>query len=557
MNDKSPGESEEDFKVLIVYPNLPLMLVPSLAIALFMRIFKDLGYRVEIFETTHYVSDQMANADNRQKRLQARSFDVTKDIGITMKTDLLGDFRRKVEEFAPDFMIYSVVEDAFMQCVGLLDSIADLGIPHLIGGVFPTNAPGRCFDFPAVKMIGRGEGEHTVAAVAEAVRLGGPLHDIPGTWYRDDDGHIHRNGQPPLADLDQVRPDFSLYEENRFYRPMGGRMFKMVPVETYRGCPYACTYCNSPAQRTFAKSEGLGNFLRRKTMSVLRDELAETIERTQAEFIFFIDDSFLARPKGEIFQFCDMYEEFGLPFWFNTRAENFTPDVLERLKEVGCYRMSASIESGNEEYREKVLRRKVSNAKLIERFGLVSESGIAFSMDVIVGSPGETRELVMDSVELIRSIKGYDALTVSVFTPYHGTVLREVAVNNGWVDRDSICTQGYARSILKMPRPHMNATEIEGLTAVFPLYCHFPKSAWDDLRRAEMNDEEGLKIREHYAETYQEEFFSMDQEQKLAMHAEDFGGISTGCRTNPQDAFRVSPKRLSDEELTMLTEAAE
>ena len=36
-----------DFRVLIVYPNLPLMLVPSISIAIFTRIFKDLGYGVD------------------------------------------------------------------------------------------------------------------------------------------------------------------------------------------------------------------------------------------------------------------------------------------------------------------------------------------------------------------------------------------------------------------------------------------------------------------------------------------------------------------------------
>jgi len=56
MNKTAPKKAE-DFKVLIVYPNLPLMLVPSIAIAIFTRIFKDKGYQVELFETTHYDTD--------------------------------------------------------------------------------------------------------------------------------------------------------------------------------------------------------------------------------------------------------------------------------------------------------------------------------------------------------------------------------------------------------------------------------------------------------------------------------------------------------------------
>ncbi len=112
---------------------------------------------------------------------------------------------------------------------------------------------------------------------------------------------------------------------------------------------------------------------------------------------------------------------------------------MARLKEVGCYRISFGIEAGNEQFRQKILRRKITNEELIAKFAdVIAPSGIAFSLNVIIGMPGETRELVMDTIELIRSISGYDALTVSIFTPYHGTVLRDVAVLNGWLESSLI-----------------------------------------------------------------------------------------------------------------------
>jgi radical SAM superfamily enzyme YgiQ (UPF0313 family) len=326
-------------------------------------------------------------------------------------------------------------------------------------------------------------------------------------------------------------------------------MFKMIPVESYRGCPYACTYCNSPAQRGFSKEAGLGNFLRRKTLSVLRDELRENVDRYKPGFFYFMDDSFLARPKKEIYEFCDMYEEFKLPFWFNTRAENCEPEMLARLKEVGCYRMSASVECGNEEYRHKVLLRKISNEELIRRFSIVADSGIAFSIDVMIGMPGETRDLIMDSVEMIRSIRGYDALTVSVFVPYHGTVLRQVALNNGWLESDGISSQGHSQSQLKMPEPNLSAKDIHGLTAIFPMYCYFPKSEWGKLQRAEIDDEKGRKIREHYSEIYRTEF--LGEEQGGNKNLWTVGALA--CRTNSKDGFRISPKRISVDELETLT----
>ena len=538
------------FRVLIVYPNLPLMLVPSIAVGLFTRILKANGYVVELFETTHYLSDEVLSSEKRQEMLNWRDFDVSEDLGIEIKKDMMGDFRKKVLSFKPDFLVFSAVEDAFLQAVKLLGHIRELEIPHIIGGVFPTFAPDQCFQYPEVNFIGLGEGENVIVEAAEAVRKNDSLHNIMGTWFRDKKGKIHKNPKDPLVDINKFTPDFSLFEESRFYRPMGGRVFKMIPVETFRGCPFSCTYCNSPSQRTFSKENGIGNFLRRKTIKNLREELKSYQKIYDPQFFYFVDDVFLARPRDEIFEFCDMYEEFGLPFWFNTRSENCETDTLERLREVGCYRISFGIECGNEQFRQKVLRRKITNSEIIRRFNeIIAESGIAFSLNVIIGMPGETRELVMDTVDLIRSIKGYDALTVSIFTPYHGTALRDVAVRNRWLEKDSITTHTTSQSMLDMPKPYLNVEEIDGLAATFPLYTYFPKSEWGEIRRAEHGDAEGLKIRSKYSKIYKEEFLGEHQDTNLGIKIEG----TTGCRTNPKDAFRISPKRLDLEMIELLT----
>ena len=59
--------------------------------------------------------------------------------------------------------------------------------------------------------------------------------------------------------------DVKLFDKNRYYRPMSGTMYKMFPVETHRGCPYKCAFCNSPSQLNMYKSETRTNELRRKS----------------------------------------------------------------------------------------------------------------------------------------------------------------------------------------------------------------------------------------------------------------------------------------------------
>ena len=85
-------KDKQDFKILLIYPNLTMMLVPSLAIGIFTNILKNQQYKVDLFDTTHYVSDENSSPQNRVKFLQAREYDESNDLGIRIKTDLLGDF---------------------------------------------------------------------------------------------------------------------------------------------------------------------------------------------------------------------------------------------------------------------------------------------------------------------------------------------------------------------------------------------------------------------------------------------------------------------------------
>ena len=79
-------------------------------------------------------------------------------------------------------------------------------------------------------------------------------------------------------------------------------------------------------------------------MDSVRTEIQHLIDTLDPEYFYFVDDSFLARPEEEIQDFVEMYQEFKIPFWFNTRPENVTAERLAKLKQVkrverGMYRL--------------------------------------------------------------------------------------------------------------------------------------------------------------------------------------------------------------------------
>jgi len=287
-------------------------------------------------------------------------------------------------------------------------------------------------------------------------------------------------------------------------------------------------------QTTLAKNAGLGSFVRRAPFEVFRDYIAKVVDQVQPTFLMFADDSFLARPKNEIELFCEVYKEFKIPFWFNTRPENVTQENLAMLKEVNCYRMSFGLECGNEEFRSNVLLRHVKNKSIIKKFEIIAEGDIPFSINNIIGFPSETRELIFETIELNRQIPAFDALTVSCFVPYHGTILRKICEEKGYIDQESIVSDLH-HSMLNMPQ--LPVQELDGLLRTFPFYVHFDKSFWPEIERSEQFDKEGNEIFKSLSQKYQNEAFSVDQDEKMKTYQKVSGSI--GCESNELDSFRI------------------
>ncbi|MBI2058289.1 MAG: B12-binding domain-containing radical SAM protein [Nitrospirae bacterium] len=505
------------FRVLLVYPNLSLMLTPSYAVALFTSLLKNQGYEIDLFDATPYrpaieFLGEALPITRANKMVNSRRFEPG-DIFPDVREDLDGDFARKLDAFKPHAAVLcTLVEDAWPQAKRMLEILSTYpDIRTLVGGVFATMAPDIVAAAPQVSVMGTGEGEETLVEFCERVRQGADLATLPGAWVRTPDGAFARNLPRPLVDINRVLPDWSLFSEKRFFRPLGKKIWKTIPIETYRGCPYTCSFCNSPTQLVIAKEKKQGFFLRRKSMETLRNEMEQMIRRYSPEFFYFVDDAFMARPKAEIASFARMYRDFKIPFWFQTRLEDIDEEKLTWLQEVGCYRISFGLEHGNEAFRKKVIERHVTNAKILEKCSTVAKVGIPFTLNNMVGFPFETRELFFDTIALNREIGSFDSVSVNIFVPYHGTGLRDAAVRAGWLDPERQTTSVIGESILDMPAPYLSAKEILGLQRTFPLHVKLPISRAGDIRRAESFDELGNKVFERLSREYYQIMYGEDE----------------------------------------------
>jgi len=481
----------KDIKVLLVYVNSMMDNLIPLNISYLTACLREKGIDVSLFDTTFYRTADKSSDEARVEMLQVKPFDISK-YGVSYKTtDVFEDFKKIVNTYRPTLICFSVVEPTYMLSEKLLDSIEEIkGESKVIfGGIFAIFAYSRIINHKLIDMVCFGEGEKALVEVCENIAYKKSMKGIKNLIVKED-GQIFHNPKASLVDLNYLPYlDFSLFEKERFFKPIGGKVLKMVPVEFARGCPYKCTYCANPSiAQNFEES---GVWLRHKSVKRIIKEIEFYLTHYNVEYFYFIHEAFLCMNKKDFDEFVSFYKDIRIPFWLNTRIETITPERLERLEKINCNRISIGLESGSEILRKRLLKRNYTNDYFIKKFRLLSNYKISVSVNNIIGFPDETREQIFDTISINREINA-ESFGAYVFQPYYGTTLRDYCVKKEYITEDFMAGDAHLGSGLSMPQ--LSSEEINGLQRTFSLYVRLPEKYYSDIRIAEGFDEEGNKM---------------------------------------------------------------
>ena len=507
---RKPGSSP--CRVLFLYPNERGMSTIPPSIAGLSQILKDEGHVTSLFDTTFYKFDDEITIEDSDaitsKALTNRPVTDIDDDDLHFKKttkSAVDDFRKAVLEFKPDIIAVSCTETTFLRGMKIIDETRDLGIKNLFGGVFPTFAPELVMTYPNVDMVCVGEGENAMIDLANTLSNKDLPSNLTNLWIRQNDGSVQKNSISRPVSIDEIPAitDIELFGEERFYRPMGGKIRRLLPVETHRGCPFTCSFCNSPGQnRLYGDGDfkkGL-SFFRKKDVNLVKTEIENHIKKYNVEYIYFWADTFLAWDQEEFDKFIEMYSKIKLPFWCQTRIETIDERKFAQLKEVGLDRVTFGLEHGNAKFRADVVKREYTNESAIRKIKIVEDLGITFSVNNIIGFPDETRELAFDTIELNRQFNS-DNTSCSILVPFHGTELHDLCVKKGYLDPSVICAvSNSGESLLNMPQ--WSKEDMTRLRDVFAMYIKFPKDRWPEIKRAETDLVLREKLRQEFVKTY-------------------------------------------------------
>jgi len=473
-------------RILLVYCNAMLENALPIGISQISACLKQNNHRVELFDTTFYHYDEKSDTEVRIDALQFAPCPI-----VYNNCDMEEDFIAKIKSYRPALIGFSLVEPTYHLAHKLVDIVRSIDefkdIKVCLGGVHAILAPETLVSWNA-DYICIGEGENSFPELCKKIENGKSVTDQLGFYIREDE-IWHKNKKYSMTNISSVPLlDFSIFDSSYLNKPMMGNVYKTISIETTRGCPYKCTYCGDNSLRLLYKEEG--SWFRQKSLEQIDEELHEYIKCYDPEFVYIISDAFMAGSVTKIKNFVDMYRKYSIPFWFNTRPEDISDEKIKLVKDVGCMRVSIGLEHGNEEFRRQHLRRNYSNKKFLDACSILRGNNLSFSTNIIIGLPFETRELVFDSIKILREGKP-DSVSTHIYSPYHGSEMRDVAIREGMIASDLIAGDFFQTGYL-LNNPTMSEKELLGLFKTIPLYVELPEDRWGEIVIAENDTDEGI-----------------------------------------------------------------
>ncbi|MDP2688746.1 MAG: radical SAM protein, partial [Deltaproteobacteria bacterium] len=301
---------------------------------------------------------------------------------------------REIEAFRPDIIGFPCTTGAHIWALKFAARVKErTGALTVFGGAHATYFP-ALIDEPPVDVICRSEGEYALLEIADKHDRGEDFSGTLNCWAKKD-GQVVRNGQRPLVeDLDELPfPDRELYSKKYPFLDRSQKAFIGG-----RGCPFDCTFCFNHA--LIKLYQGKGKAVRYRSVANLIAEIKEVKRRYKLRTVYMQDDTFILNKKW-FAEFVRVYpKEVGLPFVCLIRADLADEETIRGLAEAGCKNVFFGVETGGEDLRNSLLKKKVTDDEIKKVAGLLKKYRIRFRTYNILGLPGETFDDALRTVEI-------------------------------------------------------------------------------------------------------------------------------------------------------------
>lgn len=336
-----------------------------------------------------------------------------------------------VMEFEPTIIGINILTALFPEALKITRKLKEHfpDCPIIAGGIHPSVEPELTLQQNQyIDAICVGAGEEVCLDIMEG------KNNILGLMYRNHIGnYVSRVTEMdidkyPFPNYDLVNADY--YTEFTL-QTLTGWGYRGLTVVTSRGCPYNCKFCASDWSKPF-----------RWHSPEYVVEMTKYLSSYNLDTIGIGDDT-IAGNKDRLLKICQGFIDARLfhPYsnlrWLCAiRANQATPDVLEAIKEAGCFSVSIGLESASDRMLKRMDKR---STVAINRRACTSvrEAGLHLVAAFMVGIPDETEEEMNDTVTFMQSLN-VNCNGMGCFRPLPGSPFYREFVANGTLIKEEI-----------------------------------------------------------------------------------------------------------------------
>lgn len=339
------------------------------------------------------------------------------------------DFEKKICKSRPNIVGFSMTTGGQIWSVDMAKRLKrKLKVPIIFGGPHPTVCPEIINEKP-VDIVCRGEGEFALIELLHCLEHSKDIKRIKNLWVKKKNKVYRNEIRPLISDLDSLpMPDWSIYFKYKFLRNKETKTFTAS-----RGCPYNCAFCTNPLFRKLFKNKG--SYVRQRNADNFLEEIKRVKKSLTLKTITFDDEIFILN-KNWLKEFLPKYKkEIGLPFFCGVRADLVNEEIVDLLKKYGCYGISFGIETGNEHLRNKLLKKGITNEKIVKAAHIIKKKGIILRTTNMLCLPAEDVDKTLETINLNIKCK-VDHPFAYLFQPLPKTRAFEYAIENGYLPSD-------------------------------------------------------------------------------------------------------------------------
>jgi radical SAM superfamily enzyme YgiQ (UPF0313 family) len=483
--------------LLFINPNRWGRGITTIWISAHAALLKNNGHKVKLFDSTFYKNWKQNETQYNTDNLQYKPTPYENLIKYNTN-DIFSDLQNTIDKYKPDIIFGSAIsshihgegEYVNIQYYDELLSKISTNALRIAGGLQPTAKPEIMFEkFPNIDLFIRGESEFILLQISNMVNSKNDYLKLPGLAFKEY-GEVKINPpQPILKNMDDLGYyDYSLFEEQAFFRPYNGEIIKAVDYELSRGCIYTCDYCVETVVQTyygFDTSSAKGvlknaqSYLRNKTAKHIFHELRTLNKEYDIQLIRCQDTNFLTIHKKVLTQLAELLDKSTLNIflYIETRPEGINESTIKLLKKLKVDGVGMGIELASQDFREDKLSRFADQKKIINAFDLLKVNGIKRTAYNIIGVPEETETDIIDTIKFNAKLDP-DNITVAFYSPYIGTAQEKKANTLNYF-------QDYERNVDGQLRTLNRSAEISSKTLRFykKYFVHLVNNGLMDLNK--------------------------------------------------------------------------